>query len=73
MLETLLTVEIVTSVLIILLIAMQSKGNGLSIVPSTNDFGKFERRGPEKTLHLITIALVSVFVVNSLLYYLFSV
>jgi preprotein translocase subunit SecG len=41
---------------------LQSKGTGLSIVPGSNDFGKFERRGAEKTLHTITIGLVVLFV-----------
>jgi protein translocase SecG subunit len=53
------------SVIIILVVMMQSKGTGLSIVPGTGDFGKFERRGPEKTLHQATIILVTLFVVLS--------
>ncbi len=57
------------SVIVILIIMMQSKGTGLSIIPGSGDFGKFERRGPEKTLHTITIATVCAFVLLSLYLY----
>ncbi len=60
---------VAVSIIVILIIMMQSKGNGLSIIPGSGDFGKFERRGPEKTLHTITIALVVVFVLISLYLY----
>lgn len=48
---------------------MQAKGNGLSIIPGSGDFGKFERRGPEKILHQITIGLVVVFTVLAMISY----
>lgn len=51
------------SVLLCLLIVLQSKGNGLSLAPGSGDFGKFEKRGPEKVLHVITTVLVIGFVV----------
>ena len=54
----LLIAIIVVGLILITLVMLQSKGTGLSIVPGSNDFGKFERRGPEKTLHIITISLV---------------
>lgn len=50
------------SILLSLLILLQSKGTGLSIAPGSGDFGKFEKRGPEKTLHTITIVLAVGFV-----------
>ena len=63
---------LVLAVLIIIVITIQSKGTGLSIVPGSNDFGKFERRGPEKTLHQATILLVTIFVVVSIYSYFVS-
>jgi preprotein translocase subunit SecG len=45
---------------------MQAKGSGLSIIPNSNDFGKFERRGPEKILHNITMGVIIAYVAASL-------
>ncbi len=56
----------VLAILVILLVTIQAKGSGLSIVPNSNDFGKFERRGPEKILHTITIGVISAFIAASL-------
>lgn len=49
-------------VLLSILIVLQSKGNGLSLAPGSGDFGKFEKRGPEKVLYLITLVLVVLFI-----------
>jgi len=46
-----------------LLIVLQSKGTGLSLAPGSGDFGKFEKRGPEKVLHILTTVFVIGFVV----------
>lgn len=48
---------------------MQARGSGLSIVPNSTDFGKFERRGPEKILHNITIGMIVLYVAVSLFAY----
>ena len=56
----------ILAVIVILLVMIQAKGSGLSIVPNSNDFGKFERRGPEKILHNITMATIAMFVAASL-------
>lgn len=66
------TALIVLALLIILIVMLQSKGTGLSIVPGANDFGKFERRGAELTLHRITIGMVALFIVLSIISYLFA-
>jgi protein translocase SecG subunit len=64
---------LITLALIIIVITMlQAKGSGLSIVPGSNDFGKFERRGPEKILHQVTIILVIAFVGLSMISYFVS-
>ncbi|MDD2694192.1 MAG: preprotein translocase subunit SecG [Candidatus Gracilibacteria bacterium] len=57
------------SVIVILLVMMQAKGSGLSIIPNSNDFGKFERRGPEKILHNITMGIIIAFIVTALIAY----
>lgn len=51
------------SAILCLLIVLQAKGNGLSLAPGSGDFGKFEKRGPEKILHIITMVFVIGFVV----------
>lgn len=63
---------IVLSLIIIVVTMLQAKGTGLSIVPGSDDFGKFERRGPEKILHTLTIALIVGFVLLSLISYFIS-
>ncbi len=72
MLKIFFIVQIVVSILLVLLILVQAKGNGLSIAPGSNDFGKFEKRGAEKTLHIATIVLGTLFVVNATIYFFLS-
>lgn len=67
----LIYIIVALSVILIPLIMLQSKGSGLSIIPNSNDFGKFERRGAEKTLHIITIVLVALFTVACIAQYIF--
>lgn len=69
MLKILIIIQIIVSLLLTLLILIQAKGTGLSIAPGSNDFGKFEKRGPEKTLHIATIILGAVFVLNATAYF----
>ncbi len=66
------TLLLILSVLIILIVMIQAKGTGLSIVPGSSDFGKFERRGGELILHRITIGLISIFVIISIVTYLIA-
>lgn len=72
MLKIFFIIQVIVSVLLILLILVQAKGNGLSIAPGSNDFGKFEKRGAEKTLHIATIVLGTLFVVNATIYFFLS-
>lgn len=67
--QALIILITILSIIITLLVMLQSKGAGLSIVPGSNDFGKFERRGAEKTVHLITIILVVIFILACIAYY----
>ena len=68
----LLIAIIVVGLILITLVLLQSKGTGVSMVPVSYVFGKFERRGPEKTLHIITISLVVIFVALCIGYYFFA-
>ena len=63
---------ILLSVVIIVITMLQAKGTGLSIVPGSGDFGKFERRGPEQILHRATIVLIVVFIGLALVSYFIS-
>lgn len=72
MLKIFFIIQIIVSILITFLILVQAKGNGLSIAPGSNDFGKFEKRGAEKTLHIMTIVLGVIFVVNATIYFFLS-
>ena len=72
MLKIFFIIQIIVSTLLVLLILVQAKGNGLSIAPGSNDFGKFEKRGAEKTLHVATIILGTVFVLNATIYFFLS-
>ncbi len=63
------TILLIIALLIIVTVMLQAKGSGLSIIPSSNDFGKFERRGPEKIIHQATIGLIVAFVALSILSY----
>lgn len=63
------TLLIILALIVIIITMLQAKGSGLSIIPGSGDFGKFERRGPEKVLHNITIALIIVFIGLALISY----
>ncbi|MBP9779445.1 preprotein translocase subunit SecG [Candidatus Gracilibacteria bacterium] len=56
------TLLLIIAILITVIVMFQAKGSGLSIIPSSNDFGKFERRGPEKIIHQATIVLIVLFI-----------
>ncbi len=62
----------ILAIIIIVIVGLQSKWNWLSIIQGTGDFGKFERRGPEKILHNATIVLIVVFIALSLVSYFVS-
>lgn len=68
----LITIIVILAVIIIPLVMLQSKGTGLSVIPNSNDFGKFERRWAEKTIYNITIVLVVLFIAFCIAQYLFA-
>lgn len=63
---------VILAIIVIILVGIQGKGSGLSIIQGTGDFGKFERRGPEKTLHNATIVVITLFVALTVVSYLVS-
>lgn len=63
---------LILALFIIIIVMIQSKGTGLSIVPGSGDFGKFERRGPEKILHNLTIGVIVIFILGCMVSYFIS-
>lgn len=72
MFDILKWILVANSVLLSLVIMVQAKGNGLSLAPGSGDFGKFEKRGSEKTLHIITIVLAIGFIGLSTILFFFG-
>jgi len=64
--------QLVIGLIIIVLIAIQQKGGGLSSVFGGSSGGDFStRRGIEKYLHFFTIFLTTIFIVLSVLVFRF--
>jgi len=60
--------QLVIGIFIIVLVALQQKGGGLSSVFGGGSGGDFStRRGVEKYLHFFTILLITIFIVLSIL------
>ncbi|MEK7061184.1 MAG: preprotein translocase subunit SecG [Patescibacteria group bacterium] len=60
-----LSVQIITSVILIILILIQSKGSGLG--KSFGGSSSFSRRGVEKLLYKSTFAVAGLFIIISLI------
>jgi protein translocase SecG subunit len=59
------------SIALMILVALQAKRGDLSFMGASSDSGKkFERRGPEKALHNLTVICVLAFVALSLVQFL---
>ena len=61
---------IIISVLLVAVVLLQPKESGLSVALTGNSSTQFERRGPAKALHSMTIALGTLFIVLSLVLFL---
>ncbi len=59
--------EVVVSILLIFVVLVQNKNAGLNLSTMSSSAGAITKRGPEKVLHVTTIILWTLFVVNSLL------
>jgi protein translocase SecG subunit len=61
--------QMILSVLLALIILVQHKQASLSITNFGGEATKYERRGPEKTLHMATIILGVLFILNAIAYF----
>ncbi len=70
MLVTVLKItQIVLSILLALFILIQHKQASLSITNFGGEAAKFEKRGPEKVLHIATVVLGILWTVNAIVYF----
>ncbi len=72
MIDFLIIFEIIVSVLLIFVILVQNKNAGLNLTTMSSSAWAITKRGPEKVLHITTIVLWTLFVVNSLLLFVLS-
>lgn len=72
MLWILKIIELIASVLLVFLILVQQKSTWLSLTTFSESFWKFERRWPEKVLHMATIFVWAIFIFNTFLYFLMA-
>lgn len=71
MIQIISTTQIVLSIVLIILILVQNKNSSISIMTGgSQNAGKFERRGPEKFLHNLTIAVGVLFTVFACVFFL---
>ena len=70
MLESLKIIEVITSLLLIFIILIQSKNVSLNLTSMSWWMWTITKRWPEKILHNITIILWTLFIVNSLILFL---
>lgn len=70
--ETLKTLEIILAVLLVLAVLMQNKEVALNLSSMSGGANATEKRGPEKFLHIATIVLWTLFVVNSIILFIYS-
>lgn len=61
--------QMILSILLALVILIQHKQASLSITNFGGEAAKYERRGPEKTLHITTIVLGVLFILNAIAYF----
>ena len=61
--------QMVLSILLAIIILIQHKQASLSITNFGGETAKYERRGPEKTLHMTTIILGVLFVINAIAFF----
>jgi len=69
MLFALKIADVVLALLLIVLVLLQPGSTGLSLNSMTQAAGKFEKRGAEKTLHIATIVVGTLFIAVSVLYF----
>jgi len=71
--DFLIILLVITSILLTVLVLLQPKQAGLTLgVTSSSDFAQFERRGAEQFLHIATIVVSILFVLEILAYFFFA-
>ena len=61
--------QMILSFLLAFFILIQHKSASLSITNFGGENTKYERRGPEKTLHMTTVILGILFTLNAIVYF----
>ena len=69
MLDVLQITEVVISILLIAVILIQNKNVSLNLASMSGWMWAVTKRGPEKILHIITVILATLFIVNSLAFF----
>lgn len=70
--ETLKIIEIILAVLLVLAVLLQNKEVALNLSSMSGGGNATEKRGPEKFLHIATIVLGTLFVINSIILFIYS-
>lgn len=69
MLEILKITEVIISILLIAIILIQNKNVTLNLASMSGWMWAVTKRGPEKVLHIATIVLAILFIINSLAFF----
>lgn len=70
--NTLMILEVIVAALLIFVVLIQNKSVSLNLASMAWWMDSVVKRGPEKVLHNATIVLWILFILNSVLLYLFS-
>ena len=70
--NVLMILEVIVAALLIFIVLIQNKSVSLNLASMGWWMDSVVKRGPEKVLHNATIVLWTLFIVNSVLLYLFS-
>ncbi len=72
MMEYVVTFEVIVSVLLILVILIQNKNVALNLSSMSGWMWEVTKRGPEKVLHNITIVLWVLFIISSVILFIYK-
>jgi len=67
-----ITFEVIISVILILIILIQNKNVSLNLSSMSGWMGAVTKRGPEKILHNLTIIFWVLFIVNSVILFIYK-
>lgn len=70
--DFLMLIEVIVSILLVFVILIQNKSVSLNLASMWGGMEEVVKRGPEKVLHNATIVLGVIFILNSVLLFLFS-